>query len=220
MAIIKDAQWYLCEIDKCPEDERERLKPSDNLSVKYPDIFMSGLLSLLSEDYISENSEGSGSWFVWLPIIPRVGDVLQMTGWQVQVSSVLLMTDFRSKNGLKKGLHLSAKISIREDKVSELARLGSSVEKTDFSAARDWETFARRGHDLQFFAWELHHERYLDDRYKDYPSYRMWRTRIRPVAGDIIEVTGEKWQVKGVELTSANDNCDGILYLEDDLTVV
>jgi hypothetical protein len=52
-------------------------------------------------------------WYVWLPIIPRVGDTLQFAAWQVQVSKVILATDWHSETGIKEGLFVSAWISIR-----------------------------------------------------------------------------------------------------------
>lgn len=225
MSVRKAAQWYLCQIDNYPQHEGEKLKPTDNLSVKYPDIFMDGFSSLLlGDDFLDTNSTGEGSWFIWLPIIPRVGDTLQMAGWQVHVSRVLLPSDFSSKNGIHKDIHVSAQISIRSDTVTRNMRFWSSIEKSEnHSPDRDWdwETFANRGNDLQFFAWELHHDYYIKKQYEhnDSVSYFMWHTRVRPIEGDIINVQGDKWKIRKVELSSANDFCDGLLYLGDSLTI-
>jgi hypothetical protein len=51
--------------------------------------------------------------YVWLPIIPRLGDTLQFAGWQAQVSKVILPTDVKSETGIKEGLFVSASMSIR-----------------------------------------------------------------------------------------------------------
>lgn len=59
------------------------------------------------------NKKGEGLWYVWLPIIPRVGDTLQLAGWQAQVSQVILPTDLKSETGIQEGLFVSASISIR-----------------------------------------------------------------------------------------------------------
>jgi hypothetical protein len=53
-------------------------------------------------------------WYVWLPIIPSVGDTLQFAAWkEVQVSKVILKFDWESETGIKEGLFVSAEISIR-----------------------------------------------------------------------------------------------------------
>ncbi|CBN55312.1 MULTISPECIES: hypothetical protein [Kamptonema] len=149
-------QWYLCEIEKYPDNEGVRLKSSDNLSVKYSDIFVNSLDIMLRGDRaIESNKIGEGSWYVWLPIIPRVGDTLQFAGWQVQVSKVVLPTDFNSNTGTKDGNFLSATISIRDDVVPQLMDASFSVESLNNNAVYKWEDFARRGNDLQYFAWEL-----------------------------------------------------------------
>lgn len=190
-------QWYLCEIDKYPNNEETRLKPRDNLSVKYPETF-----------------RGSDNWFVWLPIIPRVGDTLQFNSWQVQVSKVILETDFDSETGIKEGHFVSAKISIRDDLVLDPFESRFSVEKEYEEHYPQWENYACRGNDLQYYAWELQHEAYLlkgtDSGKKEY--YR-WHTRIRPVAGDIVAINKQRWKVKSVELASANLSIDGWLTL-------
>lgn len=106
-------QWYLCEIVNYPESEGDRLKKTDNLSVKYPNIFFSEIQAIqMSDTAVENNKKGKGAWYVWLPIIPRVGDTLQFTGWQVEVSKVILMTDWKSETGIKEGLFVSAEIDI------------------------------------------------------------------------------------------------------------
>ena len=45
-------------------------------------------------------------------------------------------------------------------------------------------------------------------------AYYRWHTRIRPVAGDIIVVQDNRWYVTSVELVSANQSVDGLLFLE------
>ena len=210
-------QWYLCQISECPRREAEELKKTDNLSVKYPDLFIDGLFSLFGDNVIEENRKGNGSWFVWLPIIPRVGDTLQFSGWQVQVSKVLLLTDYSSKSGIQEGTFVSAKISIRDDVVQSLTDAHFSVESTyQTTGINKWETFARRGNDLQYFAWELNHESFIvkSSEKSEELSYYRWHTRIRPFAGDTINVLDKKWKVTSVELSSANDSIDGILHLE------
>jgi hypothetical protein len=99
-------QWYLGHIEKYSEHQGNNLKKTDNLSVQYPNIFCS------DDTAVEENKKGEGSWYVWLPIIPRVGDTLQFAGWQVQVSKVILATDWHSETGIKEGLFVSAWISI------------------------------------------------------------------------------------------------------------
>ena len=99
-------QWYLCEIANYPESEGDRLKKTDNLSIKYPNIFC------LDDIGVEDNKKGKGSWYVWLPIITRVGDTLQFAGWLVEVSKVILATDWHSETGIKEGLFVSAEISI------------------------------------------------------------------------------------------------------------
>ncbi|WP_375471088.1 hypothetical protein [uncultured Nostoc sp.] len=191
-------QWYLCEIDKCPENEEQRLKKTDNLSVRHPDISF------------------GGSWCVWLPIIPRVGDTLQFQGWQVQVSKVVLVTDWQNETGIKEGLFTSARISIRDDVVPSLMDSHFSIEGGDRQSIYNWEDYARRGNDLQYFAWQLKHEYYIIEKYKkeEKMQYYRWHTRIRPVAGDFIKIKDKRWKVTSVELASANESVDGYLTLE------
>lgn len=207
-------QWYLCEIENCPENEKERLKKTDNLSVKYPDIFFGGIGAMLGTETVEDNENGEGSWYVWLPIIPRVGDTLQFAGWQVQVSEVVLVTDWSNKTGIKEGLFTSARISIRDDVVPSLMDSHFSIEgggKSIYS----WENYARRGNDLQYFAWELRHEFYIIEKSKkEETQYYRWHTRIRPVAGDFIKIKDKRWKVTAVELASANASIDGYLTLE------
>ncbi len=208
-------QWYLCEIDKCPKDEEERLKKTDNLAIKYPDFFCGGIGALLGFETVEDNKKGEGSWYVWLPIIPRVGDTLQFSGWQVQVSRVILETDWNSNTGIKEGLFVSARISIRDDIVPTLMdSYFSIIEGEDKS--NSWENYARRGNDLQYFAWELKHESYIIEKSKkeEKTQYYRWHTRIRPVVGDIIQIKGKKWIVKSIELANANNSVDGYLTLE------
>ena len=155
-------QWYLCEIENYPQNEGDSLKRTGNLSVNYPNIFFSGIQALLTGDtVIEDNIKGDGSWYVWLPIIPRVGDTLQFAGWQVQVSKVLLETDWKSETGIKEGHFVSARISIRDDVIPKLTDAYFSIETLDNSSLHKWENFAQRGHDLQYFAWELRHESYI-----------------------------------------------------------
>jgi hypothetical protein len=211
-----DVQWYLCEIDNYPEHEGNELKKTDNLSVKYPDVFIDDIHAILHGDRVIENNKnGEGSWFIWTPIIPRVGDTLQFGGWQVQVSRVLLETDWMSQSGTKEGVFRAARITIRDDVVPELASAHFSVEALENNAIHKWEDFARRGNDLQYFAWELRHDSYIQKEYaSDEVSYYRWHTRIRPITGDIILVENNRWRVKSVELASANASVDGWLYLE------
>jgi hypothetical protein len=113
---MMQTQWYLCEIENYPEDEGNKLKKTNNLAVTYPDIFVGGITSLLIGDSraveANKNKEGKGAWYVWLPIIPRVGDTLQFAGWPVQVSKVVLITNWLSETGIQEGLFVSALISI------------------------------------------------------------------------------------------------------------
>ncbi len=106
-------QWYLCEIANYPESEGDRLKKTNNLSVKYHNIFFSEIQAItMSDTAVENNKKGKGSWYVWLPIIPRVGDTLQFSGWPVEVSKVTLATDWHSETGIKEGLFVSAEITI------------------------------------------------------------------------------------------------------------
>lgn len=189
-------QWYLCEINHYPEQERTGLKPINNLSTKHPEIF-----------------ESIGAWCIWLPIIPRVGDTLQFPGYPVQVSRVVLRTDWNSKTGHKERLVVSARISIRDDVIPKDADF--SIESSPKDATHEWEDFACRGNDLQYYAWELKHESYVQKMCETgEPSYYRWHTRVRPVAGDIIAVQNKRWCVVSVELASANALVDGWLTLE------
>ena len=99
-------QWYLCEIANYSEHQGNNLKKTDNLSVKYPNIFCGDDIG------VEDNQNPSPFWYVWLPIIPRVGDIIQFAGWQVEVSKVILVTDWHSETGIKEGLFISAQISI------------------------------------------------------------------------------------------------------------
>jgi hypothetical protein len=189
-------QWYLCRIASYPSDEEKSSKITENLSVTHPDL-------------------GLADWYVWLPIIPRVGDTLQLDAWQVQVSNVILQADWVSKTGIREGLFVSAEISIREDVVPKLTGSNFSIDAKNISGIHKWETYARRGHDLQYYAWELKHKFYkVDKAPTKKPEYYRWHTRIRPVANDIIAIDGESWRVKVVELASANVSIDGWLTLE------
>ena len=195
-------QWYLCEISKYPDHEGENLQTNSNLSIKHADIF-------------------EGGWCVWLPIIPRVGDILQFPGWQVQVSRVVLMTDHHSKAGLKEGLEVSASISIRDNVIPYMYDSHYAIEALNNKDPNKWENYARRGHDLQYYAWELKHERYLQEQSNSFLSneiekyYYRWHTRIRPVAGDLITVNNDRWRVRSVELASADASIDGWLMIEE-----
>ena len=102
-------QWYLCEIASYSESQGNNLKKTENLSVQHPNIFP------WDGTDVEDNKKGEGFWYVWLPIIPRVGDTLQFPAWrEVQVSKVRLATDWKSKTGIKEGLFVSAWISIRQ----------------------------------------------------------------------------------------------------------
>jgi hypothetical protein len=187
-------QWFLCSINKCPHHEEEELKVTDNLSIKHPELF-------------------NGGWYVWLPIIPRVGDTLQFAGWQVQVSDVVLNPDWYSKTGIMENTALSASITIRENVVLPLLDSHYAIEGDGRSFS--WENFARRGDDTQFFAWELRHEFYMLKRNKENETgFHRWHTRIRPIAGDIVQIKENRWKISSVELTSANSSVDGYLTLE------
>ena len=89
-------QWYLCEIKNSSDNQDNYLKKTDNLSVKYPNIFSS------DDTAVQDNKKGEGLLYVWLPIIPRLGDTLQFAAWQAQVSKVILPTDLKSEQVLKK----------------------------------------------------------------------------------------------------------------------
>ena len=99
-------QWYLCEIENYSDTQGNYLKKTDNLSVQYANICDQ------DDTAVEDNKKGEGLWYVWLPIIPRVGDTLQFAGWQVEVSKVILIPDWHSKTGIKEGLFASALISI------------------------------------------------------------------------------------------------------------
>ena len=99
-------QQYLCEIENYSDNQGNYLKKTDNLSVQYPNIFC------WDGTAVEDNKKGEGLWYVWLPIIPRVGDTLQFAAWQVQVSKVIWATDWHSETGIKEGLFVSAWISI------------------------------------------------------------------------------------------------------------
>lgn len=188
------SQWYLCLIESYPYNEGERLKPHDNLSVRYPDDFF-----------------GEDEWCVWLPIIPRVGDTLQFNSWQVQVSRVILHADTRSETGIKEGIFVSARISIRDAIIPDLLDSQFSIETTNNNFIHKWENYARRGNDLEYYAWELRHENFLMPGEKE--KYYSWHTRVRPVAGDIIRVNDDLWRVNSVILASADRVVDGSLVL-------
>ena len=209
-----ETQWYLCRIDAYPKNEAERLKKTDNLSVKYPDAFID---FSFFEDKIESNKKGEGDWYVWLPIIPRVGDTLQFTGWQVQVSQVILSTDWHSDKGIQKGLFVSAIIKIRDNVVPYLMGSSFAIENqnNEKKFVHEWENYARRGHDLQYYAWELKNEFYLKETRDNQTFYYQWHTRIRPVAGDIVTLEGKRWRIQSVELASPNNSVDGYLILEN-----
>ena len=205
-------QWYLCEIENCPDHEAENLKTKDNLSVTHPDLF--------TRDFL-----GQFCWYVWLPIIPRVGDTLQFAGWQVQVSRIVLQTDWKNRTGLQEEPFVSAIIHIRDDAVPSLLNSRFSVEDAKSESTNKWETYARRGHDLQYYAWELRDESYIVDNSdlaqlfgsfsgKRETSYQRWHSRVRPMPGDIIEVNDKRWRVTSVNLTNANKTTDGWLTIE------
>ncbi|MBE9182414.1 hypothetical protein IQ268_28095 [Oculatella sp. LEGE 06141] len=209
-------QWYLCEIGSYPEHEGDHLKKADNLSVQHPDIFFGDIYAMLEGSAVIErNKKGEGDWYVWLPIIPRVGDTLQFAGWQVQVSRVILSTDWNSKTGIKEGLFVSARISIRDDVIPELVDARFSIDSKCSKGVHKWESFARRGLDQQYYAWELKHEDYIESTDENGENYYRWHTRIRPVAGDIISVQNRRWCVIAVELSSANSSVDGQLDLQE-----
>lgn len=190
-------QWYLCKIYKSPSDDQDSLKKTDNLSVRYPDVFF-----------------GDG-WYVWLPIIPRVGDTLQFDGSQVQVSNVILETDWTTKTGIKEDAFVSARITIRENIVPKSTDAYFSIDgKLQKNRRTCWEDYARRGHDLEYYAWELRHPSYVVERGGKMEGNYRWHTRIRPVAGDFISVDEKRWKVTSVELASANASVDGWLTLE------
>ncbi|MCT7977612.1 hypothetical protein [Laspinema olomoucense] len=209
-----ETQWYLCKIDAYPEPEGNRLRKTDNLSVEHPDIFFSEISALLSNNLIEANQKGEGEWYVWLPIIPRPGDTLQFASWQVEVSKVILLTDWHSKTGIQKGTFVSAEIKIRDDVVTGLLDSQFSIETKGSTSHYKWENYTRRGNDLQYYAWELRHPEYcLENRQLDQKTYYCWHTRIRPVTGDFINVHNKRWQVKSVELASSNASVDGYLEL-------
>lgn len=212
-----ETQWYLCEIIDYPKNEGNRLKKTDNLSAHYPDVFLSSLRAMIEgERLIVDNEQGQGQWYVWLPIIPRVGDVLQFAGWQVQVSYVLLETEWESTTGIKEGMYVSARIKIRQNIVPRLMDSHFAIESRDNDISHPWEQYARRGHDLQYYAWELRHEAYaMEPDETGTRTYYRWHTRIRPVAGDVIEVQERRWRVTEVGLASANLSVDGWLTLEE-----
>jgi hypothetical protein len=208
-------QWYLCEIDASPSHEEERLKKTDNLSVRYPDIFVGGITALLGgADVVENNKSGEGSWYIWLPIIPRVGDTLQFAGWQVEVSKVVLITDWTTKTGIQEGLFTSARITIRDNIVPGLTDAYFSIDGQSPKGNIKWEDFARRGHDLEYYAWELQHLSFVVERNGKMDGNYRWHTRIRPVAGDIISVQNKRWKVTSVELASADASVDGWLTIE------
>lgn len=193
-------QWYLCQIQESPKGDRERLSIGENLAVTNPDIY-----------------NFSGVWTVWLPIIPRVGDTLQFSGWQVQVSKVVLQTDWTSPTGEIKNSDVSAVLSIRDNVIPGLMTSQLSIEATQFGDKRkriSWEDFANRGHDLEYYAWDLKHPNFERDGEDDDVEYYRWHSRIRPVAGDVISIHGDHWKVISVELASANSSVDGWLTLE------
>ena len=190
-------QWYLCRIWNSPTSEKERLSITDSLSVTNPDSF--------------------DGWVVWLPIIPRVGDTLQFSGWQVQVSKVVLQTDWESSTGEMKNPYVTAVLSLRDNVIPYLMESQFSIDanQSDLNRKRiSWEDFAYRGHDLEYYAWELKHPRFERDGKEDDVKYYRWHSRIRPVTGDVISIQSERWKVTTVELASANASVDGWLTLE------
>ena len=100
-------QWYLCEIENYSDNQGNAPKKTDNLSVQYSNIFC------WDDTAVEDNKRGEGLWYVWLPIIARLGDTLQFAVWQVQVSKVILATHWKSETGIKEGFFVSASISIR-----------------------------------------------------------------------------------------------------------
>jgi hypothetical protein len=189
-----DQQWFLCDIDRNPDLEENRLKLQDNLSVKQPQF------------------SGLGEWLVWLPIIPRVGDILQFPGWPVQVSRVTLTTNTDSQTGSFKPTTYSvaATLHVRESVVPDLIDSEYTVDVEMF----EWENYARRGHDLEYYAWELRHSNFATGAKDGAPEYKQWHSRIRPVVGDTITIAEKRWRVVGVELSSPNASVDGWLDLE------
>lgn len=210
-----ETQWYLCKIDAYPEHEGDKLMKTDNLSVEHPDIFFSEISALLSNDPIETNRKGEGEWYVWLPIIPRPGDTLQFASWRVEVSKVILLTDWHSKTGIKEGIFVSAEIKIRDDVVTNLLNSQFSIEIKNNKSCYKWENYTRRGNDLQYYAWELRHPEYcLENSLSDRKNYYCWHTRIRPVAGDFINICNKRWQVESVDLASSNASVDGYLQIK------
>lgn len=213
-------QWYLCQIVAYPDHEGERLKPTDNLSVQHPEMFLSGLSGLLmGEQAVEDNAAGRGDWFVWLPIIPRVGDTLQFRGWQVEVSRIILQTDWTSKTGSMKEPTVSACIHIRDNAILHLTDAHFSVEGRAGRGVHKWESFASRGHDLEYYAWELLHEDFKYTSRGGNPGETeegrlRWHTRVRPVAGDHIMVDKRRYRVEAVALASANNSIDGWLSVK------
>jgi len=213
-------QWYLCQIIAYPAHEGSDLKPRNNLSVRHPDFFLDGLNAMLmGEQAVERNAEGSGDWFVWLPIIPRVGDTLQFAGWQVEVSRIILQADWDSRDGKMQEPTVSACIHIRDNVVPHLNDAHFSVEGATGKGSHKWESFARRGHDLEYYAWELLHDEFKYTGTGVNPGetttgWLRWHTRVRPVTGDFITVRGKRWRVRGVALTSADKSFDGWLTLE------
>ena len=187
-------QWFLCNINQCSANEEEHLKSVDNLSVKHSQF------------------QDLRGWLVWLPIIPRVGDALNFPGWHVRVSRVTLFTNTASPTGLfsSEAELVAASIHIRDDVVVKSFDSDLAMNMTSSS----WENYARRGNDLQYYAWELRHASYFVEKRDATSSYKRWHSRIRPVAGDIILVEDRRWRVSGVELASAHELVDGWLDLE------
>ena len=101
-------QQYLCEIENYSDNQGNAQKKTHNLSVEYPNIFC------WDDTAVEDNKKGEKSWYVWLPIIPRVGDTLVFLAWDVQVYKVRLKNDWHSETGIKEGLFVSAWISIRQ----------------------------------------------------------------------------------------------------------
>ena len=190
-------QWYLCEVRECPAHEEKELKKTDNLAVRYPDL------------------KGEGGWYIWLPIIPRVGDTLQFRGWPVQVSQVVLKTNWTTKTGIMEDTAVSARISIRDNVVPKLTDAHFSIDgKSPNGDETPWKSYARRGHDLEYYAWGLRHPSYVVNHPDKTEGNYRWHTRIRPVAGDIISVQDKRWEVTSVELASACESVDGWLDIQ------